>query len=243
MPTRAFPRTLVILPALNEGKSIARVVGDVRHSVPFADVLVINDGSTDDTGCQAQKAGAIVLHMPYRVGIGAGIQTGFKFAAQAGYEVVVRNDGDGQHDPTDIARLLDVLQSTDADMVVGSRYLERRGYVGTLPRRVGSAVLSRLISFVTSQHFTDPTSGFNAFNRRAILLCAEIYPHDYPEPETLVLIHRAGLKICEAPVTMKARTDGKSSITTFRSAYYMFKVILAILIDLLRRAPVLDSDG
>jgi glycosyltransferase involved in cell wall biosynthesis len=203
-------------------------------------VLVVNDGSTDETGQIAQQAGALVLHMPHRVGIGAAVQTGFKFAAHHSYDMVIRNDGDGQHPPGDIIRLVEVLQSGAADMVVGSRYLEKNGYVGTIPRRVGSAILARLISLVVRQRITDPTSGFNGFNRRTIRLCARVYPHDYPEPEMIVLLHRAGLRICEIPVTMQARAAGKSSITALRSAYYMVKVILAILIELLRQAPVAD---
>jgi glycosyltransferase involved in cell wall biosynthesis len=237
-----FPKTLVVLPALNEAENIARVVKAIRQHIPWADVLVINDGSTDTTGQEATEAGAIVLTMPYRVGIGAGVQTGFQFAAQYGYEVVVRNDGDGQHEPSAIPAFINAVQAEDVDVVIGSRYIEDRGYRASLPRRLGSAILANLLSLIVGQPVTDPTSGFNAFNQRAIHLCAALYPHDYPEPEAIVLFHRAGLTIQEMPVTMKARKGGKSTITVLGSGYFMVKVILAILIDLLRRAPVLDSE-
>lgn len=235
------PKILMIVPALNEAGNIARVIANIRQNLPQADVLVINDGSTDATGQIAEAAGALVLHMPYRVGIGAGVQTGFKFAAQTGYEIVVRNDGDGQHKAEDITRMLAVIQSDAADVVIGSRYLEHGGYIASLPRRLGSVLLARVISLIIGQRMTDPTSGFNAFNRRAIKLCAQNYPHDYPEPEAIVLVHRAGLRLAEVPVKMQPRETGKSTITPLHSFYYMFKVLLAILIDLLRRAPVAEG--
>lgn len=240
MTETAFPKTLVIIPALNEQESIAGVIDLVRQQTPWADIVVINDGSTDDTSQIAAQAGAIVLHMPYNVGIGAGVQTGFRFADLQGYEIVIRNDGDGQHTPTDIPEMLRLLRETDADIVIGSRYLQDRGYLGTPMRRLGSMILARLISAIIRQRVTDPTSGFSACNRRAIKLCAQIYPHDYPEPESIVILHRAGLKLCEIPVEMKERTGGQSSITAIGSAYYMVKVILAILVGLLRPAPIID---
>jgi glycosyltransferase involved in cell wall biosynthesis len=242
MAEQAFPKTLVIIPALNEEDSIARVVRDIRQQLPHADVMVVNDGSTDDTGRIAAQAGALVLHLPYNVGIGAAVQTGFMFAEQQGYEVVIRSDGDGQHDPSELRRLLDALQVGDADMIIGSRYIEDRGYTTSTPRRMGTEVLARLISAIIGQPITDPTSGFNAFNQRTIQLCAKLYPHDYPEPEALVILHRAGLRLREIPVTMKPRAGGRSSITPFRSIYYMFKVTLAILIGLLRRAPMVNGE-
>lgn len=234
------PKTLVMIPALNEEDSIAPVIGRIRQHVPWADVLVINDGSTDNTAASAEAAGAIVLHHPFNLGIGASVQTGFLFADLQGYEVVIRNDGDGQHAPQDIASLLDELAKGQADLVMGSRYIEDRGYVSSPARRAGSLILANLISSIIHQRITDPTSGFIVANRRAIKLCAQVYPHDYPEPESIVILHRAGLKLREVPVTMEARKGGQSSITMFRSVYYMVKVILAILVGLLRPAPVIE---
>lgn len=235
-----YPKTLIIIPALNEADSIAQVVANIRHEAPWADVAVMDDGSSDETGVQAVAAGATVLRLPYNVGIGASVQTGFLLAEAQGYEVVIRNDGDGQHAPDDIPHMLAALTEGDADIIIGSRYIEDRGYSGSTARRFGSLILARLISAIIGQTVTDPTSGFIACNRHAIRLCAQIYPHDYPEPESIVLLHRAKLRLREMPVTMQARMGGQSSITAFRSGYYMVKVVLAILVGLLRPAPVLD---
>lgn len=242
MSQQPSSRMLVILPAYNEAGNIATTVDNIRRCVPDADIVVINDGSTDTTGEAAASAGAIVLHMPYNVGIGAGVQTGFQFAAAYGYDLVIRNDGDGQHVAEDIHHLIKTIQTGEADVVIGSRFLgEGRGYGSSLARRLGIGILSRLLTAITGQRVTDPTSGFAAFNQRAIALFARLYPHDYPEPEAIVILHRAGLRMKEIPVAMRAREHGTSSITPARSAYYMVKVILAILINLLRRAPVIDT--
>jgi glycosyltransferase involved in cell wall biosynthesis len=236
-----FPRTLVIIPALNESESIAHVIALIRQHVPWADIAVINDGSTDDTGRIAEACGAFVLHMPHNVGIGAAVQTGFLFAHRRGYAVTVQNDGDGQHDPREIPALVRELLTSGADLVIGSRYIEDRGYVTPFARRVGIVILSQVISFITRQRFTDPTSGFRASGARAIALCARAYPHDYPEPEAVVLLHRAGLRLREMPVTMNPRYGGVSSITPLKSGMYMFKVLLAIGIGLLRPPLRLDA--
>ncbi len=235
-----FPKTLVIIPALNEVDSIAHVIGLIQQHAPWADIAVINDGSTDDTQAIATQCGAIVLNMPYNVGIGAAVQTGFLYAAQHGYEVTVQNDGDGQHNPQEIPLLVSDLIASGSDLVVGSRYIEDRGYVTPMARKVGIVILARIISVITRQKFTDPTSGFRASSQRTIRVCAATYPHDYPEPEAVVLLHRAGLRLREIPVTMNPRYGGKSSITPIKSGVYMLKVILAILIGLLRPAPSVD---
>ncbi|MBA3871889.1 MAG: glycosyltransferase family 2 protein [Anaerolineae bacterium] len=235
------PKTLIIIPALNEEESVARVIASVRQQIPHADVLVVNDGSSDATGSRAEEAGAMVLHMPYNVGIGASVQAGFQFADKMGYDVVVRNDGDGQHDAAEIRRMLDVLAASEADIVIGSRYIENRGYVGSPMRRIGSLILAKLISLIVKQRVTDPTSGFIVCNRHAIQACAQLYPHDYPEPESIVLMHRAGIRMREMPVTMQPRIAGQSSITALRSIYYMIKVILAILVDLLRPIAIVPT--
>jgi glycosyltransferase involved in cell wall biosynthesis len=235
------PAILVILPALNESQNLPKTLAQIRQHVPNADIVVVNDGSIDSTPEVAKAAGAFVLNLPYNVGIGAAVQTGFKFADAYGYDIVVRNDGDGQHSPEGITQLLDALQQGDVDMVVGSRFIGSGDY-GTSPaRRTGIFIISRLLSVITAQSITDPTSGFSAFNRRAIKLFARVYPHDYPEPEAIILLHRSGLKMCEIPVNFLPRGHGKSSITALRSVYYMVKVILAILINLLRRAPAIEG--
>lgn len=234
-------RILVILPALNEGRSIARTVRGIREGLPTAELLVVNDGSSDDTTAEARRAGAQVLELPYNLGIGAAVQAGFQYARANDYEFVLRNDGDGQHEPQNNSVLLARLAADDADVVIGSRYIDARGDYGTpLMRRLGSAILARLLSAIIGQRVTDPTSGCAAFNRSAIKLFAGAYPHDYPEPEAIVMLYRSGLRQVEAPVRMVPRRHGDSSITPLRSVYYMIKVILAILINLLRR-PHLES--
>ncbi len=229
-------RILVIIPALNEGRSIARTAGGIRQRLPAADLLVVNDGSGDDTAAEARRAGAQVLDLPYNLGIGAAVQAGFQFARAHDYDIALRNDGDGQHAPANNAALLGRLAAGDVDVVIGSRFIEAAGDYGTPPmRRLGGAILARLLTRIIRQRVTDPTSGCAAFNRRAIDLFADAYPHDYPEPEAILMLHRAGLRQVEAPVKMMPRQHGDSSITPLRSVYYMIKVILAILISLLRR--------
>ncbi len=229
-------RILVILPAYNEELNIARTVRDILAHLPAVDILVVNDGSSDNTSAQALKAGANILELPYNVGIGAAVQAGFQFAAARDYDIVLRNDGDGQHAPENNRVLLERLAARDVDVVIGSRFLGPRGDYGTPRlRRLGSGILARLLSAITRQRVTDPTSGCSAYNRKAIRLLARIYPHDYPEPEAIVILHRRGLRQMEVPATMTPRRHGQSSITPLRSVYYMIKVILAIVINLLRR--------
>ncbi|MFZ4814385.1 MAG: glycosyltransferase family 2 protein [Phototrophicaceae bacterium] len=228
------PKTLIIVPALNESGSIVRVVSAIREHVPYADVVVINDGSTDNTAELARRAGAIVLQMPYNVGIGAAVQTGFLYAARAGYEVAVQTDGDGQHPPSQIPGLIAALHEQSADMMIGSRFLQPTGYEQTAARRAGGILLAWILRLATGQPISDPTSGFRASGVRAIALCARYYPHDYPEPEAVILLRRAGLIVKETPIEMHPRRTGRSSITPLRSGYYMVKVTLAILIHLLR---------
>jgi glycosyltransferase involved in cell wall biosynthesis len=227
-------RVLVIVPALNESGSITQVVGAIHAHVPTADVVVVNDGSRDNTAELARAAGAVVLDMPYNVGIGAAVQTGFLYAAQHGYDVALQIDGDGQHPPENIPLLIDALRDSGADVASGSRFLEDTGYQQTWARRVGGMILAWILTRATGTRITDPTSGFRAYNRRALMLCAQHYPHDYPEPEAIIILHRAGLRLHEIPVKMLNRVTGSSSITFLRSGYYMVKVILAILINLLR---------
>ncbi len=231
-------RVLVIIPAYNEAANIARVVEQVRQHVPGADVCVIDDGSTDDTAAIARSAGAVTLHMPFNIGIGAAVQTGFLYACRQGYDLAVRIDGDDQHPPAAIPPLIAALLRSDADMIIGSRFLaEGGGYRGTLPRRIGIRLLARVIGAITGEVVTDPTSGFLVANRRAIAFCAREYPYDYPEPEARVLMYRGGVRVQEAPVIMRERGGGVSSITSLRSVYYMSKVLLALLLDVLRAPP------
>jgi glycosyltransferase involved in cell wall biosynthesis len=225
-------RTLLIIPAFNEGASIQGVINAVRPYVE-GDIVVIDDGSEDDTAPLARQAGAAVIRHPCNLGIGAAVQTGFIYGLMQGYELVVRQDGDGQHDAAQIPRLLAVLREGDADIVVGSRFLAREGYQSTLVRRAGIFLLG-IVSRLVGTRVTDPTSGYWAVNRRALTVLARSHPDDYPETEALVLASRAGCRVREVPVIMYARIAGQSSIGAIYSGFYMLKVMLALLVGRLR---------
>jgi glycosyltransferase involved in cell wall biosynthesis len=225
-------RTLLIIPAFNEAGSIAGVIFAVRQHFR-GDVVVIDDGSEDDTGELAKRAGAVVLRHACNLGIGAAVQTGFLYALQQNYDFVVRQDGDGQHDPSQIPRLLSALEDDQADIVVGSRFLAREGYQSTVVRRVGIFILG-IVSALVGTRVTDPTSGYWAVNRRALKVLARSQPDDYPETEALVMASRAGCRVREQPVVMFARTAGRSSISAIYSGFYMMKVVLALLVGRLR---------
>jgi glycosyltransferase involved in cell wall biosynthesis len=227
-------RILVLIPAYNEEDSLAHVVGEVRSTLPEVEVLVVNDGSRDGTAAVVEALPAVALHLPYHVGVGAAEQTGFRFALERGYPRVVRTDADGQHRAADIPRLLQALSEEDADVVVGSRFLEGGRTPTPRLRRLGIAILASVVSLVGGKRITDPTSGLRAFGPRAIRLSSETYPALYPEPESLVRFLRAGLRVVEVPVEMNRRYAGQSSIRLVDSAYYMVRVLVSILIEALR---------
>lgn len=229
--------TLIILPAYNEGAQIENVVQDIRDNVSDVDILVVNDGSSDDTSKVARGTGAFVIDLPVNLGIGGAVQTGFQFARDYGYEYAMQFDGDGQHVGSEIPKLLNLIRAGDADVVIGSRFLKggKSAYRSTFPRRIGIFFFSKLISVLTRQRLTDSTSGFRVANRKVIERFARYYPEDYPEPEAIVLLKRWGFRIAEVPTIMQERVSSSSSITTIRSLYYVIKVTLAIFIDLLRK--------
>lgn len=235
-------KIVVVIPAYNEEKCIGDVVAMVNKHFPAADVVVVNDGSVDHTAQRAQQAGAIVLNLPFNLGIGGAVQTGFKFAAEMEYDIVVRVDGDGQHDPADIAQLLEPIQENRADVVIGSRYVahvqgDSEGYKASLCRALGAKFFSFITTCIIRQKIADTTSGFQVVNSDVIEFYATEYPVDYPEVEAIPLLHRAGFRILEMPVSMKERAAGKTSITPFRSIYYVIKVLLSLFIGLLRKPP------
>ena len=223
------------MPAFNEEKSLARVIAEIRDFDPRFEIVVVDDGSTDRTAQVAQAARARVLKLPFNVGIGGAVQTGYQFALENGFDVAVQVDGDGQHDPQEIPRLLEPLLEDRADMVVGSRFAPGGGYRGTPLRRIGIHLFAAIVSLLVRARVTDTTSGFRAVNRKAIRLFALDYPSDYPEVEATVLLVRCGLRMLEVPVQMRVRETGSSSITALRSVYYMVKVLLALFIGLFRR--------
>ena len=233
-------RRLAIVPARNEEEAVGRVVDELRAFDPELDVVVIDDGSVDRTAEVARERDAHVLRLPFNLGIGGSVQTGFRYAAENGYKLAVRVDGDGQHDPSQLSLIIGPVIAGEADICVGSRWREPGdGHRSTATRRIGIRVLAATVSFLTRQKVTDPTSGFQALNRKAITLFAADYPHDYPEVEALVMLIRHRLRLREVPVQMRARAGGQSSIRAFGSVYYMVKVLLAVFVLLFRRDVVL----
>ena len=233
-------KVLVIIPAFNEEGSVGKVVEEVKTHLPQIDALVVNDGSTDLTSEIAKAKGAIVLDLPFNLGIGGAMQAGYKYAYEKDYDIAIQVDGDGQHDPREIPKLLRALEEAKVDVVMGSRFIGDSDYKASMMRRVGILVLSKAVSMIVGEKLTDPTSGFRAANRRAIQLFSVNYPQDYPEPEAMVLLHQCRLKMKEIPVKINQRYSGESSITKLRSIYYMVKVLLAIFVDCFKKRPVLN---
>ncbi|GIP21868.1 glycosyltransferase family 2 protein [Paenibacillus sp. J22TS3] len=225
-------KTLIIIPAYNEEGSIVRVIRDINKHAPEADIVVVNDGSTDNTEALALEAGAHVLTMPFNVGIGGGMQTGYMYARNNGYDVAIQMDADGQHPAEELPKL--IAKASDYDLVIGSRFVEETSYRSSSMRRVGIIFFSKLVTLVTRQKFTDTTSGFRAAGRKVINLYAEYYPMDYPEVESIVYLKRKGCRITEVSTEMRSRETGKSSITPIKSVYYMLKVTLSVLMSAVR---------
>lgn len=226
-------RRLAIVPVFNERGSVSKLLHRLRRTLPEFDLLVIDDGSTDDT-LRCIPSGVTVVSLPFNLGIGGAMQTGYKYAALHGYDVAVQVDGDGQHRPSEVRRLVRKLLTENADLVVGSRFMEEGRYRQTPARRAGAWILGGLLRAMTGQHITDCTSGFRAANRRVIRAFAHWYPEDYPEPEVILLLHRARYRIEEIPVRMRQRRDGRSSIGMMRGLYYVMKVTACLLLDQMR---------
>ena len=220
--------------SLREEKSIGAIVAALRARYPY-DVLVVNDGSPDDTSGEARRAGAVVHDLPCNLGIGGAVQTGFLYARERGYDVVVRIDADGQHEIDDIPAVLAPILEGRADAVVGSRFLGETDYRGTFMRRFGIRYFALLVRTLTGYRASDPTSGFFAIDRRLIDFYAQHYPSDYPEVDAYVLMHHMRARAVDVPARMYARAEGTSSITSLGAVYYMVKVTLSMLINCIRR--------
>jgi glycosyltransferase involved in cell wall biosynthesis len=233
-------RRVAIVPAMNEEENVGRVVDELRAFDPALDIVVVDDGSFDRTAEVAREHGARVLRLPFNLGIGGAVQTGFRYAFERDYDLAVRVDGDGQHDAGQLDAVLAPVLAGEADIAVGSRFaaLDGGGYRSSRSRRVGIRMLAWIVSRIVGRRVTDTTSGFQALNRKAIALFARDYPHDYPEVEATVMVFRHQLRAVEVPVSMRERGGGRSSITALRSVYYMTKVLLAIFVGLFRRNVV-----
>ncbi|MEZ8220341.1 Glycosyltransferase involved in cell wall biosynthesis [Candidatus Fervidibacteria bacterium JGI MDM2 JNZ-1-D12] len=230
-------KTLIVMPARNEGQTVGEVIARLKSLVPNADILVVNDASTDKTAEVALKAGAKVLNLPINLGYGGAVQTGFKYAVKKGYDAIVLMDADGQHDPACVPNLLKALQ--DADFVLGSRFLGECRYKVPLARRLGMWLFGKIVNWVTGQKITDPTSGFQAMRRKVVEFLSDHYPIDFPDADVLILLHRAGFHIKEIPVIMHQRLHGVSMHSQLKAFYYVFKMSLSILATLMRAVPKL----
>lgn len=238
-------RVLLIIPAFNEQSNILSLLSQV-NTLNIVDVeieyLVINDCSQDSTSSICKGVNATIVNLPCNLGIGGAVQTGYIYAYNNNFDIAIQVDGDGQHDPYYVKDLIEPLLEGEADFIIGSRYIEKKGFQSTFFRRVGISYFSFLIGMLYREKVTDPTSGFRACNKDIIKLFALNYPTDYPEPESIVYLLRNRYRVREVAVTMKERVGGVSSIQSFKAAYYMLKVTLAVLIDTLRKRAIIEVE-
>lgn len=236
-------KILIIIPVYNESASIAEILDEIEQEYPDFDILVINDASTDDSGRIAEEQGsAIVVNLPYNLGIGGAVQTGFKYARENDYDFALQFDGDGQHKVSEIQKLISILESSDADVVIGSRFTRKtEGFTTHAVRRIGIWVFQWFSFMMIGQKITDHTSGFRVYNRRAFCFLADHYPTDYPEPEVVILLGRNHFKIIEEFTQMLQRQGGVSSIPMAKGPYYMMKVLLAMFMASIR-SRIINAD-
>ena len=227
-------KKIIIIPAYNEEENIERTVNAIQKSAQGFDYVIINDCSTDNTRKICEEKEFNIVNLPINLGIGGAVQTGYKYAYVNGYDVAVQVDGDGQHDPEFLNTMADYLIEHQVDMVIGSRFIEKKGFQSSITRRMGIQFFSKLIKVLTGKKITDPTSGLRMIGRNVMEIFSEDYPRDYPEPESIVAVLRKNMKIEEIPVVMLERQGGVSSISPKKSIYYMIKVTLAILIERIR---------
>ena len=228
-------KKLVIIPAYNEGENIKTTIDEVVKKAKGFDYVVINDCSTDNTKIICEKYKYNYIDLPINLGIGGAVQTGYRYGYREGYDLAVQVDGDGQHDPTFLNQMAEFLEKKDVDMVIGSRFIDKKGFQSSGTRRIGIKYFTILIKILTGKTITDPTSGLRMVNRDIMKEFAYDYPNDYPEPESVVSILRKKKKVEEIPVIMRERSGGVSSISLKKSVYYMIKVSLAILIERIRK--------
>lgn len=229
---------IIVIPAYNEEGNIGKLIQTVREKLHDIDILVIDDGSADRTARAAEKAGAIVVRLPFNMGYGAALQTGFKYALRKRYRYVIQMDADGQHDPDSVKILLNEIKKEDVDVVIGSRFMdEKSSYNAPLVRKIGIGLFAKIASIVTGFTVSDPTSGFQALNRDALRFYASpYYPVDYPDADVIIMLHRAGLRVKEVSVVMHNRLEGTSMHSgILKPMYYVFKMFLSMFVTLLRK--------
>lgn len=224
-------KKLVIIPAYNEEKNIVRVVSNIKKYLPEYDYVIVNDGSIDHTLKVCKENRFNVIDLPVNLGIGGAVQTGYKYALLNGYDFAIQIDGDGQHNSSEVEKLLNYLIKSNSNLVIGSRFLKKSGFQSTLLRRVGINYFSKLIKLLTGKTVTDPTSGFRMCDKSIIEIFAQRYPVDFPEPESIVTVIKNGFKVNEIDVSMNEREEGVSSIGGIKAIYYMVKVTLAIIVS------------
>ena len=225
---------MVIVPAYNEEGAVSGVIRSVREVLPGVRIIVIDDGSWDNTARVAERGGADVFRLPHHLGLGGAVQTGYRFAFEHDYQRVVRVDGDGQHNPADIRKLLEAMDQGDYDMVSGSRFLVPNGYPTRTMRRFGSLLFSWILRPILGKRMTDPTSGFVAVNRKALEVFSLSFPLEYPEIEALVVLKRKALRFSEVPTKMLPRRSGQSTINSWTAAYYMVRVLLGVFVNVIK---------
>ena len=246
MENRSKNKKLALIPVYNEQEKIAEVIAGIREVDEEIDIVVIDDGSTDRTPRNARLAGARVISHTSNMGYGVALQTGYKYAFQDGYEYLVQLDGDGQHDPIYIPELLQIVTSGEADLALGSRFLKEispdspllRKYKAGTTRKLGIKIFAFLTTRLIGLEITDPTSGYQAFNRRLIaFFTRDIFPCDFPDADVIVIAHRAGFKFKEVPMVMYERDKGKSMHSGLKPLYYAFKMFLSIFMAVVREKP------
>ena len=224
-------KTIVIIPAYNESENIVNTVTALTTSCPDVDYIIINDCSTDNTAAICEEHGFHYINLPINLGIGGGMQTGYRYAYDNGYDVAIQFDGDGQHNAEYIKDLIAPIKAGEAELVIGSRFIDKKGFQTSFMRRVGINLLGATLKLCGHVKITDATSGFRAASREVMEFFSKHYAQDYPEPESIIAVRVSGFRVKEVPVVMNERTAGVSSISTWKSVYYMIQVTLAILID------------
>jgi glycosyltransferase involved in cell wall biosynthesis len=230
-------KILIVIPARNEEKTIGGVVKGVKRILPNSVPLVVIDECRDNTGRIAMREGALVLKLPISLGIGGAVKAGYRFGVERGFDVVIQVDGDGQHLPEEIPKILDPVLRKEVNLCIGSRFLESEGFLSTVPRRLGIRMFSTLASYLSGKRITDCTSGFRAVDKELLRFYSRYYPAEFPDAEAILMAIFSGFRMTEVPVLMHRREFGMSSIGIWKSLYYPLKVLVSIVVTALRKSP------